>query len=165
MNLRKSKCRIIFINVLTAFLVLIMQSCSYKKVVTKPVIAEKETVYKVITEKEIVHDTVIEKEFIECAQQPVNVTVYFSFDSYELSPESKRILDATRDNPFQPLLVTGYADIIGTDIYNYTLGLKRSRVVYEYLGLAEPHIMQSKGEGDCTGLNIYCRKVVVSGQL
>ena len=156
MNLRNSIILCVF---------LLMQSCAYKKVVNQPITAEKETIYKVITEKEIVRDTVIEKEFIECAPQPVNVTVYFSFDSYELSPESKRILDATRDNPFQPLLVTGYADIIGTDIYNYTLGLKRARVVYEYLGLAEPHIMQSKGEGDCTGSNIYCRKVVVSGQL
>jgi outer membrane protein OmpA-like peptidoglycan-associated protein len=145
-------------------MLLLMSSCAYKKVVHNPINETKETVYEIVTK--IKHDTVvvIEKEIIDCDPSPVNVTIYFSFDSYELSPEAMTILDGIKNLATGPLQVVGYADETGTDVYNYALGLKRATAAYRYLRLSDPHIIASKGEGECNGNSIYCRKVVVSGQ-
>jgi outer membrane protein OmpA-like peptidoglycan-associated protein len=145
-------------------LVLLLLSCAYKKTVNNPINAEKETIYKVITEQEIVHDTITKIKVIECQPQPINVTVYFSFDSYELSPETKRILDGIKNLVTSPLQVVGYTDTIGTEGYNHVLAMKRADTVYRYLRLSDPHTVASYGERHDIQEAIYCRKVDVCGQ-
>lgn len=142
----------------------IISSCAYKKTVNNPINAEKETIYKVITEQEIVRDTITKIEVIECQPQPINVTVYFSFDSYELSPEAKRILDGIKNLTTSPLQVVGYTDTIGTEGYNHVLAMKRANTVYRYLRLSDPHTVASYGERHDIQEAIYCRKVDVCGQ-
>jgi len=148
-------------NLKSSIILFLFLAMSCTKEITKIQVVEKPVIKTMI-----MYDTVvaIEKEFVDCEPAPVNVTVYFSFDSYELSPEAKHILDVVRNLPTGPLQVVGYADETGTDVYNYRLGLKRATEAYRYLGFEDPHIIASKGEGECSGESLYCRKVVVSGQ-
>lgn len=63
--------------------------------------------------------------------------VNFKFDSAELTPESKQILDSVaktlRANPQQALEVGGHASAEGTGSYNNELSTRRARAVRNYL--------------------------------
>jgi len=63
--------------------------------------------------------------------------VYFEFDSYTLSPEAERTLDAKaaylRENPRARVLIEGHADERGTDEYNLALGERRAMAAKSYL--------------------------------
>ena len=149
-------------TILLTVLALFIVSCSPKTIIKNvPFETIKETIKEVIVQN---IDTVIVKEFIACEPIPINTTVYFSFDSYELTPDAKLALDRIKDLPTGPLQVVGFTDIVGTDIYNYQLGLKRANTVYRYLRLGEPHIIVSKGEGECAGQSLYCRKVTITDE-
>ena len=73
-------------------------------------------------------------------QQLLNIrcrTVYFGFDSYELTNDAKKCLDNTAkylvDYPNQPIKLSGNTDPIGSEKYNFNLGQKRADAVYKYL--------------------------------
>jgi outer membrane protein OmpA-like peptidoglycan-associated protein len=57
------------------------------------------------------------------------VTVYFKFDSYEIQKSEEWKMS----NISQPVELIGGCCPIGTDDYNYTLGLHRAMIVREYL--------------------------------
>ena len=63
----------------------------------------------------------------------------FAFDSYELTPETKQVLDRVAlvlaDDLManKRILIEGHADASGSDAYNLTLSKKRARAVTEYL--------------------------------
>jgi peptidoglycan-associated lipoprotein len=63
--------------------------------------------------------------------------VHFAFDRYELSPESREILQENgrwlKSNPKTKAEIEGHADDRGTVEYNLALGTKRAQEVKEYL--------------------------------
>lgn len=63
--------------------------------------------------------------------------VYFTFDSSILSKEAKDILikqaEWLKANPSIIADVEGYCDEIGTDEYNFALGLRRAKAVKNFL--------------------------------
>lgn len=81
-------------------------------------------------------------------------TVNFEFDSYDLSETAKFILQGivylACDMPSFQVRITGHACPIGSNEYNYTLGLKRAVSVSEYLksyGIPAKSItVESEGE-------------------
>ena len=80
----------------------------------------------------------------------VLLSLYFKFDSYQLTDEMIVILDsmmnsASLDN-IKELLVAGYADELGGDLYNYNLSTQRAIEVSTYLKQSDK-IAQIKEEG------------------
>ena len=83
-------------------------------------------------------------------------TVYFRFESEELTPESRsqlpEILEAVKNHSAQEVVLIGHTDTTGTANRNFDLGLSRARSVRNILvsiGL-QPTIIQviSHGEAD-----------------
>ncbi len=75
---------------------------------------------------------------LEEAKQTLETeSIYFDFDSFELTPQSRTILQrkATilREMPDLKMRIEGHCDERGTDEYNLALGEKRARVAYEFL--------------------------------
>ena len=77
--------------------------------------------------------SIIGQKFIES----VDDTIYFGYDSFALSPESLRILDAQidfiKENKGVKIVIEGHTDERGTREYNIALGDKRASVVHNYL--------------------------------
>jgi len=80
--------------------------------------------------------------------------VNFKFDSDELTPESKQILDSVantlREHPQQALEVGGHASAEGTGPYNQDLSARRARAVRDYLvdqGV-DPELLSFRGYGE-----------------
>ena len=98
------------------------------------------------------------------ASMPEKLLVYFEFNEAKFKP------DLQTDNiiiPFKAwidkyqgsmLHVTGHTDLVGTNDYNYKLGLKRAKIVEEYLenkGInASRMIIESKGETEPAADNL-----------
>lgn len=63
--------------------------------------------------------------------------IFFAFDSSELTPESRQVLQAKADVLKQfgdlTMVVEGYCDERGTVEYNLALGERRARAAYDYL--------------------------------
>jgi outer membrane protein OmpA-like peptidoglycan-associated protein len=64
---------------------------------------------------------------------PEHFTLYFLFDSDELTPQSRalvpRILQAVGSRPVPDVLVIGHTDTTGTPATNFALGLRRATTV------------------------------------
>lgn len=65
-------------------------------------------------------------------------TVYFDFDSAELTPAARAKLDSlvdiiTNSTKVQNVSIIGYADMIGSSDYNYRLSKRRAKSVQDYL--------------------------------
>jgi peptidoglycan-associated lipoprotein len=62
---------------------------------------------------------------------------YFEFDSYNLTVEARKILQANaawlKANPAANVEIEGHCDERGTTEYNLALGAKRARAAMEYL--------------------------------
>ncbi|MFC4892471.1 OmpA family protein [Pseudofrancisella aestuarii] len=76
----------------------------------------------------------------EMKNQLMNIncrSVYFGFDSYDITDEAKQCLDQTADyliaHPDQPIKLSGNTDPRGSEKYNFNLGQKRADSVYKYL--------------------------------
>jgi len=63
--------------------------------------------------------------------------IYFEFDSYTLSEESKQTLQANvewlKANPTANIVIEGHTDERGSDVYNMALGENRARSASNYL--------------------------------
>ncbi|MBN1198312.1 MAG: OmpA family protein [Bacteroidales bacterium] len=63
--------------------------------------------------------------------------IYFAFNSYELTPESKVVLDQLTEflelNNSLSIQIQGYTDAIGNDAVNLILSENRAKSVYDYL--------------------------------
>jgi OmpA-OmpF porin, OOP family len=68
---------------------------------------------------------------------PQSFTLYFRFESNELTEESRskvpEIRDAIRNHPVPELLIIGYTDTAGSKASNFDLGLQRADVARLYL--------------------------------
>lgn len=73
----------------------------------------------------------------DAGQESKMVTVYFEFDSYVLSEDSKKALTNNaswlRSHPEVKITIEGHADERGSDEYNMALGEKRAQVAREYI--------------------------------
>lgn len=71
------------------------------------------------------------------AQENIDAMIFFAFDSFALSPESRAILQAKAEalglKSGVTLVIEGHCDERGTDEYNLALGERRARAAYEYL--------------------------------
>ncbi|MCA9676602.1 MAG: OmpA family protein [Myxococcales bacterium] len=74
-------------------------------------------------------------------------TIYFEFDSSNLSEEARNELNENaewlREDPARTLTIEGHTDPVGTDEYNLGLGERRARAVKDYLvrlGIADKRI-------------------------
>jgi outer membrane protein OmpA-like peptidoglycan-associated protein len=63
--------------------------------------------------------------------------VYFPFDQYVLTPESREKIDSVAkymtDNPNMNVTIEGHCCYIGTDEYNLALGQQRADAIRDYL--------------------------------
>ena len=70
--------------------------------------------------------------------------IYFQFDSWRLTEESRRTLEANAEwlkaNTYSRIKIEGHCDERGTQAYNFVLGEKRASMVQQYLSfLGVPH--------------------------
>ena len=70
--------------------------------------------------------------------------IYFDFDSYELSNDSKNYLSIISQwlgkNSFKEILVSGHADNVGSDEYNFSLSEARAEAVVKFILSIDPTI-------------------------
>ena len=88
------------------------------------------------------------------AQGEVIARVFFDFNRYNLSKDSRYILSSVAKNLSQTpsqLILEGHADNVGSKSYNFSLGLKRSKAVKEYLASRgvnpDDMVAVTRGEG------------------
>ncbi len=74
---------------------------------------------------------------IAAAQQISSGVIYFGFDRYDLTAESKATLTqkaaVIKENARLRVLIEGHTDERGTEEYNLALGERRARAAYEFL--------------------------------
>jgi len=73
----------------------------------------------------------------QAAQRISDGIIYFEFDRYDLSAESKSILTqkaaVIKEVPLLRVTIEGHTDERGTEEYNLALGERRARAAYEFL--------------------------------
>jgi len=71
------------------------------------------------------------------AQQEVGNMIFFAFDSFELTPESRTVLtskaDALKKYSLFNIVIEGHCDERGTSEYNLALGERRAKVAQQFL--------------------------------
>ncbi len=117
-----------------------------------PVIKKPVAVQTIPEPQSIVADSLAKLK----ASMPVDLMIFFEFNDSKFKPDpqtdnSIAAFKAWLDKyPASMLSVTGHSDLVGTPEYNVDLGLKRARVVAEYLkslGIdGSKMIIESKGE-------------------
>lgn len=93
-------------------------------------------------------------DWAERARRNVLPTVYFSFNSANITPEERskvtRAAEYLRNNPGANLVLEGHCDWRGTTEYNLALGDRRAKAVESYLetlGISSDR-MQTLSKGD-----------------
>ena len=70
--------------------------------------------------------------------------IYFDFDSYELNSDSKKYLSIISqwlgNNNFKEIQISGHADNVGSDEYNYSLSEARAEAVVKFILSIDPTI-------------------------
>ena len=70
--------------------------------------------------------------------------IYFDFDSYELSSDSKKYLSIISkwlaNNHFKEIQISGHADNVGSDEYNFSLSEARAEAVVKFILSIDPSI-------------------------
>jgi outer membrane protein OmpA-like peptidoglycan-associated protein len=104
----------------------------------------------------IAGDTINKPSAPEKAALPEKLSIYFSFDKSEFSPDAgiNKYFDESNtylnQNSQARLSITGHTDAVGTDEYNQALGYRRAQSVQRYFeskGISENKIIiESKGE-------------------
>jgi outer membrane protein OmpA-like peptidoglycan-associated protein len=129
-------------NILLFLSLILVVSCTKKTTVVTPtpVIEKPKAVMVFKKEPEIKEVKSVEPV------KPVTVTVYFDFDSYVLKESEKwKLSDINR-----PVNLVGGCCPIGTEEYNYTLGLNRAYSVKRYFDEIGIKVLtvRSVGEND-----------------
>jgi peptidoglycan-associated lipoprotein len=129
----RSKTVVIFV-ILSSFLLLTF-ACSKKQTVKpEPTPPPAEEVKKDIPP--VVEEPVKEPP-VKQEPMPVLEDVYFAFDKYNLTDESKRTLERNADemksSPSSKITIEGHCDERGTVEYNIALGEKRAKAAMSYL--------------------------------
>ncbi len=81
-------------------------------------------------------------------------TVFFKMDSSSVSNKDKMYLSHLKFNPNTTVLITGYTDAYGGDVYNLALSKRRALSVYEILKIQNPNNkFQLISKGKCCYLS------------
>ena len=98
---------------------------------------ESKYISKVDSVFKMMHRVDVEMKPIELNKSYRINDIYFEFNSFELTPESKPVLDQLMDfltdNPSIVIEIQGHTDNIGNDASNLKLSENRARSVYSYL--------------------------------
>lgn len=74
------------------------------------------------------------------AEEITNARIFFAFDKYDLTPESKQVLARKAEllKRYSKIRVSiqGHCDERGTEEYNLALGERRARAAYEFLTIS-----------------------------
>lgn len=116
-----------------SFIVLFIASCSSVQVTEEAVYEDS------IQSIEVSSNRAESSTPTESKAVLANATVYFEFDSFNLSTRSiqalKSITTLMQDNPEIEITIAGHADERGTREYNLALGQRRAESVADYLKL------------------------------
>ena len=116
-----------------SFIVLFIASCSSVQVTEEAVYEDS------IQSIEVSSNRAESSTPTESKAVLANATVYFKFDSFNLSTRSiqtlKSITALMQDNPEIEITIAGHADERGTREYNLALGQRRAESVADYLKL------------------------------
>ena len=116
-----------------SFIVLFIASCSSVQVTEEAVYEDS------IQSIEVSSNRAESSTPTESKAVLANATVYFEFDSFNLSIRSiqalKSITALMQDNPEIEITIAGHADERGTREYNLALGQRRAESVADYLKL------------------------------
>ena len=116
-----------------SFIVLFIASCSSVQVTEEAVYEDS------IQSIEVSSNRAESSTPTESKAVLANATVYFEFDSFNLSTRSiqalKSITAIMQDNPEIEITIAGHADERGTRVYNLALGQRRAESVADYLKL------------------------------
>ena len=116
-----------------SFIVLFIASCSSVQVTEEAVYEDS------IQSIEVSSNRAESSTSTESKAVLANATVYFEFDSFNLSTRSiqalKSITALMQDNPEIEITIAGHADERGTREYNLALGQRRAESVADYLKL------------------------------
>lgn len=116
-----------------SFIVLFIASCSSVQVTEEAVYEDS------IQSIEVSSNRAESSSPTESKAVLANATVYFEFDSFNLSTRSiqalKSITALMQDNPEIEITIAGHADERGTREYNLALGQRRAESVADYLKL------------------------------
>ncbi|MCS7152129.1 MAG: OmpA family protein [Endomicrobia bacterium] len=119
-----------YINIVLLLLTISFFACPKK---VKPPVTQKEITPQVEPTKEVTEASIRGDEFISV---PELKNVYFDYDKFDLTEESKSILRKNVEfllaNPQYDILVEGHCCECGTNDYNLALGQKRASTVREY---------------------------------
>jgi peptidoglycan-associated lipoprotein len=81
------------------------------------------------------------------AQQAIGNMIFFAFDSFELTPDSRTVLnakaDALKKYSLFNIVIEGHCDERGTSEYNLALGERRAKAAQQFLnqlGIADSRI-------------------------
>ena len=89
-------------------------------------------------------------------RRSVDLTVYFEYDSDQVTPRAQDMLDRLAEALASPqlrghrFLIAGHTDAVGSDEYNFDLSFRRARAVREYLAQVHgipPNRIAVKGWG------------------
>lgn len=84
-------------------------------------------------------ETQAEAQAQAAAMEVIAAMIHFDFDSYELKPDARELLQekaqVLKSFPDVELVIEGYCDNRGTEEYNLALGERRARAAYEFLVL------------------------------
>ena len=116
-----------------SFIVLFIASCSSVQVTEEAVYEDS------IQSIEVSSNRAESSTPTESKAVLANATVYFEFDSFNLSTRSiqalKSITALMQDNPEIEITIAGHADERGTREYNLALGQRRAESVADYMKL------------------------------
>ncbi len=108
---------------------------------TKVEISDKDTAWQSQPAPEAGERSLSESEMRaaqrEQAQREVGNMIFFAFDSFELTPESRDVLNAKADSlkkySLFNIVIEGHCDERGTSEYNLALGERRAKAASEFL--------------------------------
>jgi len=105
---------------------------------TKVEISDKDTDWqsKPAPERSLTEDEMRAK-LREAAQRELGNMIFFAFDSFELTPESREVLnskaEAMKKYSLFTIVIEGHCDERGTSEYNLALGERRAKAAQEFL--------------------------------
>ena len=108
-----------------------------------------------LAEERLAGEKAEEKKALEQVAETISVNkIYFDFDSFELKPEARALLqekaELLKKYKNLRLVIEGHCDERGTEEYNLALGERRARAAYEFLILlgVESNRMQIVSYGE-----------------
>ena len=123
----------LFVLAMLSCLLVMFFACSKKQTVqTEPVVEDVVADIPPVEEETPIEEPVVIEE-----KMPVLGDVFFDFDKYGLSDESKRTLERNtqelKDAMSRTIFIEGHCDERGTVDYNMALGEKRAKAAMDYL--------------------------------